>query len=1121
MFTTVVMSSLLAVSLGDGERENPSPQPPPRSGEGEQAKNPSPQPPPRNGEGEQAKNPSPQPPPRNGEGEQDQPISSSPPLRCGEGVGGRGSPSDAEKIQLRTVSGRPLPENCVARLSLIIPEKGPSDYVGGETADGSFRLAIALDKEIQVWGWQRPQAQPPVFRLTGHDAKVVKLALSPDALTLASADENGNIVIWDLQTGKSRHLNEGVGTPVMLAVTDSGKQTAAAGAKGVVVWEQAQRIVLKGHKEPAVALALSRDAKQLATATAKGVIRVWTGAGFSKASELPWKALPNVAPKDAEKDLPFRALHAGQWDKVPKDYVHEFTRGVNKLVFSPDGKHLAAAGGTVVRLWQVPERKLAWEHNRHAFIVYDLAIHNSAPHPPYQGGRINDLAFAPDGKRLLSHGAWGRTFLVHVHNGQNVVEAAQKNVGLWRRNSTLEQQRACLTADGQHAITYGAYFHYAKNTHIQFAEHRLPEFQRLQAAGLPSAPQALAVSPDGKTVALANSGNDLLMVDLPSKKIVFRHKPAISSPTQLKWSPDGKFLLAGVSGTNSTTHLLRVAADRSGVEPVEPLQWQPYTLADFDPTHPARLLIVYNNWSSRNPIWLDCHSGKELGRVANITSSDTLAVAVLPGGRGVAFARGVSYAGNLVLCDATGKEIRKFGKGAWTQLAASPDGRVIASVERPRHEKPSFLSLWDVANGKRLVSVAADSGHVFALLFSPDRRVLASLGEDGIKLWEAATGRLLGKVPGPAPSRYNFAFTASGKRVLFLSTAGELFEVDITKQIAEARPLPNKLGASLAPGAITGAWAKRVPVPNGVAGVAYSPDGSLLALGGLRGTINLLDPKTGKIVRSLEGHKSRVLSLAFTADGKTLVSGAERYDKGGLLRVWEVATGKQLFADTTIGGMDVSKVAISPAGRVFAVDYQKIQSWDLPTGQNRKALPMPNSYTTDLALSRDGKLLLVSALGNDVRVWNLQENTERFHWQRDDQGRNLYADALALSPADDLAAVAWRDGRIRLWNTRTGANTGELVSTNKGGEGAYVLAFDRTGELLASVGSPSSGGVDAVCIWGVKARKELLRLEGLGPRIAWSPDGRYLATAEQSPHATGPHHVLIWDIAELLGRKSP
>lgn len=705
-------------------------------------------------------------------------------------------------VQPRTVSGRPLPKDCLARFSLIIPNKGPAGYVGGETADGSFRVALAVEKEIQVWGWQRPQATAPEFRLVGHDARVVKLALSPDALTLAAADEGGTIVLWELQTGKSRRVGNGVGIPRALAVTNGGKQVAAAGPKGVAVWEQGRRIDLEGHTESAVALALSRDGKQLATGTDKGLVRVWSGAKFAQVIELPWKKLPNIAPKE---DLPAWALR-GPWSgKVALEYVHEFATGVSKLVFSPDGNQLAAAGGTVVRLWQVPKRKLLWEHNRHAFIVYDLDIRNSLPRPPYQGGRINELTFAPDGKRLLSHGPCGRTFLVHTHNGQDVVEAAQKKVALKARGawgeSRLDQQRACFTADGRHAITYGAYFHYARHTHIQLAEHRLPEFQRLQTAGLGAAPQVLALSPDGKTVALANSGVDLLLFNRASKKIVSHNNLYVASPTQLKWSPDGGFLLAGIGGTNSTTTLLRVPADRARVELVESVKGLPYTLADFDPAQPARMVLFYNNWSTRSAIWFDCRSGKELGRVVNSTNNDNQVIAVLPGKSELAIARGAFHASTLLLCDTAGKEIRKFGQTAWTQVAASHDGRVLAATERPNHEKPSFLSLWHAATGKRLARVEADSGNVLSLVFSPDRRVLATLGQDGIKLWEIATGRFLGKTSGAAPFGHSFAFTADGKGVLFLNELGELFEVGIARQVANARPLPEKLGARLAPAA--------------------------------------------------------------------------------------------------------------------------------------------------------------------------------------------------------------------------------------------------------------------------------------------------------------------------------
>jgi hypothetical protein len=75
-----------------------------------------------------------------------------------------------------------------------------------------------------------------------------------------------------------------------------------------------------------------------------------------------------------------------------------------------------------------------------------------------------------------------------------------------------------------------------------------------------------------------------------------------------------RFLLAGVCGSTSTTTVLRVAADRSRVEPLEQLNGQHYTAADFHPTQPARLLRFWNNYRARSGVWLDCHAGKELAR---------------------------------------------------------------------------------------------------------------------------------------------------------------------------------------------------------------------------------------------------------------------------------------------------------------------------------------------------------------------------------------------------------------------------------------------------------------------------------------------------------------------------
>src|SRR5262249_7780788 len=163
-------------------------------------------------------------------------------------------------------------------------------------------------------------------------------ALSPDAHTLASADERGTILLWELRTGKSRGVPDGVGVVSALAVTDGGKRVAASGVKGVAVWDEGRRILIEEHGGRGVAISLSRAGLQLATATAQGRIRIRTGVAFDRASELSWKPLPNVPPKGGEKEVPW-GVGAGwpRHDIKEVAHVHEFTQGVSRLVFSPDG----------------------------------------------------------------------------------------------------------------------------------------------------------------------------------------------------------------------------------------------------------------------------------------------------------------------------------------------------------------------------------------------------------------------------------------------------------------------------------------------------------------------------------------------------------------------------------------------------------------------------------------------------------------------------------------------------------------------------------------------------------------------------------------------------------------
>jgi hypothetical protein len=78
--------------------------------------------------------------------------------------------------------------------------------------------------------------------------------------------------------------------------------------------------------------------------------------------------------------------------------------------------------------------------------------------------------------------------------------------------------------------------------------------------------------------------------------------------------------------------------------------------------------------------------------------------------------------------------------------------------------------------------------------------------------------------------------------------------------------------------------------------------------------------------------------------------------------------------------------------------------------------------------------------------------------------------------------------------------------------------YSPKGDLLALVGDPiQSGHVGRVSIWDPKTGTERLRLVGYGPRVAWSADGRWLATADVEPFKK-ESFVLVWDVKTLLDR---
>ncbi len=190
----------------------------------------------------------------------------------------------------------------------------------------------------------------------------------------------------------------------------------------------------------------------------------------------------------------------------------------------------------------------------------------------------------------------------------------------------------------------------------------------------------------------------------------------------------------------------------------------------------------------------------------------------------------------------------------------------------------------------------------------------------------------------------------------------------------------------------TGKLVASLPVPareGGVLKLAFSPDGKLLAgsVGVLPnpkppGVIVLWDVAGRRELQTLRGHGARIMALAFSPDGRTLVSGGE--DRS--VRFWDVASGRE------VGRVDgnpgwVRSVAYSPDGKILAIGSGRtLKLWDVAGNRPGATLEPEGFWIQSVAFAPDGKTLAAAGTvvgpGNQggvgrVRLYDIDAVTAR------------------------------------------------------------------------------------------------------------------------------------------------
>jgi WD40 repeat protein len=256
-------------------------------------------------------------------------------------------------------------------------------------------------------------------------------------------------------------------------------------------------------------------------------------------------------------------------------------------------------------------------------------------------------------------------------------------------------------------------------------------------------------------------------------------------------------------------------------------------------------------------------------------------------------------------------------------VAFAPDGRTVASVTLDRQ-----LRLWDVATrrcwpvgprqGLDFTSVAffshgralaTGAGVITCLAISPDGLVAAGSGytqfdRGAVKVWDVAWDSVPVVLEVSDVGHWSVLFTGERRRV---DLGGGIRVVQLWRP-EEERRLPD------------------LPHRHPVAAVAFSPDGATLASAAER-TITLWDPVTGQERRRWKGHAREVGALAFTPDGSTLLS----------------------------GGID-----------------RTVRLWDATSGRLRRSYAWPTGKVYAVAVAPDGLTAAAAGTGSEIVIWDLE-----------------------------------------------------------------------------------------------------------------------------------------------------
>lgn len=421
--------------------------------------------------------------------------------------------------------------------------------------------------------------------------------------------------------------------------------------------------------------------------------------------------------------------------------------------------------------------------------------------------------------------------------------------------------------------------------------------------------------------------------------------------------------------------------------------------------------------------------------------------------------------------------ISNFHEGA----SFSPDGKyLIVRGSMSKEDAYGFkdvLMVWDIATGRRIAVLKHKQGiNTFA---SDARRIVTGSYDKTIKLWDIATGAETRTFKGEGVAVNAVAYSPDGR---FLASAMGNGTVQLwdTANGSFVRTLK---------GGHTGS----------VQSVAFSPDGRLLLTGGEDKTLKLWDLDTGGVQITFSGHLRPVRSIAFSPDGALaasggwvyLIFGGEEKVDDNVVRIWDTATGGQIRTLAGHTGL-VFSVAFSPDGRYILSGSRDgtLKLWDANDGREIRTYTGISAWASQAIFSPDARYIAAGSGSGEAYIFEISSGrmVHKFKVVND------WVLSVAFSTDGRYFATGDAEGAIILWDVLSGKEVQRLKGHR---QAVWSLAWSKDGKWL------TSGALDGtIRFWDASSGKEKALLAGFsdGEWIAVSSDGYYNASVTGDQH---------------------